>query len=623
MKRLSVLFFILLFLLCGCSRVPVQPPSDTTAVDVTAADTTAAETVPTNTFTVVSGGASDFRIIRGDTCGAEVTRAAAELYDAIADATGTALGITTDWVKEASDIPVGTAEILVGMTNRAESQQYAENLSADDYVIAVSGSRVVLLGGTPAATARAVERFITHYLTGEELVLPADLYFTSAGYYPASITIAGRPIADYCVVLPKQADRWHQYAAWLFCDAVKQATGAVLPIVDDISPISDCEIRIGRTARGGESPFAVSFDGASLCLGQTADDPSEVIVIVRGIVARYLTDLQDGTQINWTGGQEIDCRLDSLEIPTPPDLAGKRAVALTDQKNAEIAVIDLDAPDITADGALLWRWKPTVTLGFSAGGFDHSIDEAKLRYDAIGNRFVVCVTSSAGFMGVAAYPSGECIWNTSAKIGPHSIEWLPNGNVAVASSGNGNDKVAGIRIYAASQGKINTTYAETLLPGAHAVVWDETLGVLWGLGHSQVCAYRIGGTDANPTIEEVELLRVELNHKSGHDMQPDPSAPGMLWIACSKLLRLDVMNGKFTSAFQGSDAIYVSGIKSIGSFADGTVVRSAATKVYKNHDTDTLVWFVPDGDGKYVRHSAVFTDRAFYKARIFNAQYGG
>lgn len=610
MKKIFSLFLVVCLLCTFCACGGETPP------DVSG-DTSVPETTVAPVLIPVDMG--QYCIVRADDGAAEEVSAATRLYSALLAQFGNAPELTTDWVRTEADIPADTPEILVGATNRAESKQFANDLLAEDYVIAVSGRRVVILGGSPAKTAEAVEYFIETYVdAATEFALPADLHFLTAGNYPAEISVAGRPIADYCVVISAGSDRYTQYAAELFCEAIRSACGASLAVVEDSTPVAPCEIRLGKTARSGAEEGAIAFDGANLCIGQASADSSELVQTVRGLIAHHLTDLPYESKIDFNAAMPIDCTLAVVEIPEIPLLEGKRAVALTDQKNAEVAVIDLDAADPKAKEAVLWQWSPTASLGFNTDGFGTSVDEAKLRYDGASGRFLLCVTSSAGFMGVASFPDGECVWNDTEKIGPHSIELLPGGNVAVASSGNGNDDVAGIRVYAASQGKNNRTYAEVLLPGAHGVVWDDTLGVLWGLGHNEICAYRIGGTAAYPTVTEVESLRIGLPCKSGHDLQTDPTDPTVMWVAAAKLLRVDKTTGQCTEM---NAPLYASGTKSIGNFSDGTVVRSAATKVYKDHDTDTLTILIPNGSGGWQTKKIIFPDRAFYKARIIFPGY--
>ncbi|MBQ3125658.1 MAG: hypothetical protein IJC15_01190, partial [Clostridia bacterium] len=107
------------------------------------------------------------------------------------------------------------------------------------------------------------------------------------------------------------------------------------------------------------------------------------------------------------------------------------------------------------------------------------------------------------------------------------------------------------------------------------------------------------------------------------DLQADPCDPDVLWVSGKNVLRLDKKTGKYDADFSGAETVNSGSIKAFGNFADGVMVRAKATKVYKDHDTDPLVWFVPGTDGVRSQQSAVFSDRAFYKARIWTPEYGG
>ncbi len=411
---------------------------------------------------------------------------------------------------------------------------------------------------------------------------------TAAAVTTAEPVTTAPAVADEPLVIeipPK--DRYLRYAAELLAEAVGVASGETPAIV---TGETDGALLLGLLRFAGESS-------------------GEVVRAVRGFIAAHFDDAAAGSVADVTS-LPIPA-VEAVAAPTHPTLEGRLPVALTDQKNAVVAVVDLGAADVTGEEALLWEWKATPVLGFNITGYANSVDEAKLCYDAANGRHVVCVTSSAGFFGVAEYPSGEAIWCGSAKIGPHSMDWLPNGNVAVACSGNSDYDAGCIRVYAASQGKRADAYAEVKLRGAHGVVWDDDLGLLWGLGDSVICAYRIGGTDAAPTIEEVESLRSIMPHGGGHDLTADPDAPGMFWVAGKDVMRFDARTGKFETVYRG-DAY-----KSFGGFSGGPLVLTQATNVYKAHDTDTLVWLMPDGAGKVEEKRAYFPTRAFYKARVW------
>ena len=72
-------------------------------------------------------------------------------------------------------------EILIGSTNRAETAAVGE-LPYMDYVIRISGDKIVLLGGSPLATQSAVEAFYEMLKGGKISTLDKDLEYKS-GYH--------------------------------------------------------------------------------------------------------------------------------------------------------------------------------------------------------------------------------------------------------------------------------------------------------------------------------------------------------------------------------------------------------------------------------------------------------
>ncbi|WP_419995653.1 DUF6528 family protein [Streptomyces boninensis] len=186
--------------------------------------------------------------------------------------------------------------------------------------------------------------------------------------------------------------------------------------------------------------------------------------------------------------------------------------------------------DLAADpAAALWRYTPDGDPQFAdlqyADGWRY-VSEVKVRRH--GRKTYVLATASFGLCFAVEYPTGKRYWGAGLGLGddllnPHSIELLPNGNIAVAGSTGGL-----VRIYAASQGPANTTYAEAKLPTAHGVVWDERRDVLWAIGHDDLVAYRIGGTRAAPTIKQV--FSTPLPGPDGHDLFPVAGRPDRMWV---------------------------------------------------------------------------------------------
>jgi len=158
------------------------------------------------------------------------------------------------------------------------------------------------------------------------------------------------------------------------------------------------------------------------------------------------------------------------------------------------------------------------------------------------------------------YPSGDgAYW--AADVGrsenPHSIEILPDGNIAVAASTG-----SWVRVYTASQGRGSTAYAELELPGAHGVVWDSTRELLWASADHEVVGLEIGGTPAVPTI--TERVRYPLPTSWGHDLTPIAGDPDHLWVATgSAVYLLDLETGEYATDYPGAETVNVPGIKAV------------------------------------------------------------
>ncbi len=575
--------------------------------------------------TVFENGAvaTQFKIIWPTRPADDEYTASSQLVRAFADC-GVTIVNDRDYI---TGTPENEFEILIGKTNREASRTLNSGLKDDDWVIAVSGTKIVICGGTPAATLNAAQKFITDYLPAgtDSLALPADLYIKTAGTYPvADFLINGTPISEFRLIEPSGANKLETYAITLFTNIIRERAGVTLSNANDRTEAEGNEIRIGATSRSGEVcgdyEYTVYADGGSIIIN---GGKHAIVKAVLEFIKTYLPETS-ATAINAEIGEiRTTVSTENIALPHEASLDAKNLVALCDQKNASVVVVDLGAPDPTSASAIVWTFKPTYSLGFtSTSGYANSVDEAILRYSEVLGSYVVCVTSSSGFIGVAKYPSGECVWsNTASGLGPHSIEYLPNGNVAVVCSGNSNTAAGCLRIYTASQGKNSSKYTSVSLVSAHGVVWDDENELLWALGNNELRAYRIGGTDADPTLTEVDGMGGKIPVSGGHNLSVNSTDPDYLWISGSGVCQYRKSTGTFTQSFTGSSVINAATVKSIDSFPDGTVVRTIATNVYKEHDTDRLVFFTPDGSGGFTRHEYTFTNRAFYKARRFSAQY--
>lgn len=252
-------------------------------------------------------------------------------------------------------------------------------------------------------------------------------------------------------------------------------------------------------------------------------------------------------------------------------------IVVTEQASDRILVLGSDEPSWDR-AAVDWSWRPTVANGLGdlvdAWG---APDEAKLR--RLGDQQYLLTTDSEGLAAVIPYPQGTgAHWAGDVERGPtsdpdsienpHSIELLPNGNVAVvASTGDW------LRVYAASRGPRARDYVEFELEDGHGVQWDER-EILWALGGDDLVGLRVRGTAARPQLEEVR--RTPLPTHGGHDLTPVHADPDRLWITTvAGVYQYSISRDEFLTRFPAAERIDGEDVKAVGDHpATGQVLTS-------------------------------------------------
>ncbi len=190
--------FLLLLLAAAMIFAACEGGGDTTSAIETdeMTDAPSAEDIK-----IVADGASEYKIIRGERAGNDVINAAVAFRAEIREKYGISLKIEDDYEKPGTDPATRHQfEILIGSTNREESSAATEELSYNDSVIAVIGSRIVISGGNDEAIIRALSLFSEKYLAQDGITLPGDLHeINAAEYQKQNITIGGIPLEDYVI----------------------------------------------------------------------------------------------------------------------------------------------------------------------------------------------------------------------------------------------------------------------------------------------------------------------------------------------------------------------------------------------------------------------------------------
>ncbi|MFD7232735.1 DUF6528 family protein [Streptomyces sp. NPDC059881] len=251
---------------------------------------------------------------------------------------------------------------------------------------------------------------------------------------------------------------------------------------------------------------------------------------------------------------------------------------VTDQASKRLLLLDRSRTtwDPAADPSVVrWAFSPVGDARYAdldpARSWVYP-DEAKVRRHR--GRTYVLTTASFGFAAVVEYPSGGRYWGDALapgtiEVNPHSIELLPDGNVAVA--GSTGDVV---RLYAASQGAADVPFVSYRLDDAHGLQWDTRREVLWALGGDRLVALKPGGTAARPTLTKTFETRLPGPH--GHDLLQVAGRPDRLWVTTGSAVHQYVKSrDAFVQDFAGAAGVSRPGVKAVGN--DPTTGQVAST----------------------------------------------
>lgn len=209
---------------------------------------------PTDIITLISDKASDYVIVRPENKDAE-TDAATELRRAVNDKYGIRLAMQDDWDGNGTT----AHEIIIGHTSREETKNLICDMRADDWSIRMVGEKLVICGGSTAATVSAVRHFIDTYITGgETLSLDAKLDITNRFEYPVKlISISGKQIpsdgSDFAILYPDDASATVISYAERIGDYIFAVSGIELSVLPESKSRAKSGILIGQTKAEGDS----------------------------------------------------------------------------------------------------------------------------------------------------------------------------------------------------------------------------------------------------------------------------------------------------------------------------------------------------------------------------------
>lgn len=182
MKRIIAFLLILSTLLT--SALMTSCGSESMGEETTDQTTQEVQEESINNISLLQDGKSVYRVIRSDkiTSSSPETEAMIKVRRAIEAVGNTSVELSTDWVGRNvdPDTQKDVKEILIGHTNRSETAAAISDLKVNEFIIKVSGTKIIICGYDETTTQRAAYYFIDNYLneSNPNLELPADLSIT-------------------------------------------------------------------------------------------------------------------------------------------------------------------------------------------------------------------------------------------------------------------------------------------------------------------------------------------------------------------------------------------------------------------------------------------------------------
>jgi hypothetical protein len=213
-----------------------------------------------STYKIIADSESDYVIIRPTTIEDELNDAVKAFRVNIKEKTDVRLSIRDDFIAKDEEIPASAKEIIIGKTNRTESSEALAALKEKDYSISARNDRVVIIGGSDAATIEALEYFTQNYVdaTSKKIELSSNTNETvHYSYRIGTVTLNGVALNKYSVIYDDN-DLLAKYAAENFATYLKDISGYDLSTCSDKAAESTYELLIGNTNRVASSSVNTS-----------------------------------------------------------------------------------------------------------------------------------------------------------------------------------------------------------------------------------------------------------------------------------------------------------------------------------------------------------------------------
>ena len=238
MRKLSFLLAILLLLSAGlmtaCKKEEIEDniPETTTEELTTPKEE---EERPVVRTSISSDELSNYEIIYARNSSQEIKNTEiVNLFNALREAFGVVLNQRSDLYYEGvASLAKGEYEILIGQTNREESEIFLANLKWGDYGYGIVGDKLVIAGKNEDGTLAALRAFIEHINASEDNTVFFDntnQVLLQKEYPHQSLAINGISVSELSILCNEEELGG---VAQIIRDAIIDACGIAVPIFTD------------------------------------------------------------------------------------------------------------------------------------------------------------------------------------------------------------------------------------------------------------------------------------------------------------------------------------------------------------------------------------------------------
>ena len=141
-------------------------------------------------------------------------------------------------------------EILIGKTNRSESQEFISTLRQKDYGYAIINGKLVIAGVDDKHTALALQLFLSDHMAQAKPSLKIEAPVVVLGSYLAdALTLNGESLQGWSVVYPNANENMEQKMATKIADRLMELGGYTVSVLSDASASSTKTILLGDSCK--------------------------------------------------------------------------------------------------------------------------------------------------------------------------------------------------------------------------------------------------------------------------------------------------------------------------------------------------------------------------------------